>query len=40
MANLTSYIQNRNVGSPTVANFSGALESGPSVCQQPTPVLP
>lgn len=40
-ANLTSYIQNRNVGSPTVANFSGALEAGPAACLQPTaPTLP
>jgi hypothetical protein len=35
-ANLTSYIQNRNVGSPTVLNFSGPLEAGPASCQQPT----
>jgi hypothetical protein len=35
-ANLQSYIQGRNVGSPTVTNFSGALEAGPASCQQPT----
>jgi VCBS repeat-containing protein len=39
--NLQTYIQNRNVGSPTATNFSGELESGPANCQQPTtPTLP
>jgi VCBS repeat-containing protein len=40
-ANLTAYVQNRNVGSPTVFNFSGALEAGPAACDQPAaPALP
>ena len=41
MANLTAYVQNRNVGSPTVANTSGALEAGPASCEAPAaPTLP
>ena len=40
-SNLTPYIDGRNVGNPTTANFSGELESGPASCQQPTlPTLP
>lgn len=40
-ANLATYIQGRNVGSPTVGNFGQNLESGPASCQQPTaPTLP
>jgi hypothetical protein len=35
-SNLATYIQNRNVGTPSVINFSGALEAGPSACQQPS----
>jgi hypothetical protein len=35
-SNLAPYIQARNVGSPTVTNFSGELEAGPASCQQPT----
>jgi hypothetical protein len=40
-ANLTSYVQGRNVGNPTVFNNGQALESGPATCAQPaSPTLP
>jgi hypothetical protein len=36
MANLTSYVQNRNVGAPSVANIDDALLGNPGACAQPT----
>ncbi|HEX8679984.1 MAG TPA: putative Ig domain-containing protein, partial [Chthoniobacterales bacterium] len=35
--NLQPYIQGRNVGSPTVINYSGALEATASPCATPVP---
>jgi hypothetical protein len=41
LPDITAYIQGRNAGSPSVANFSGALEAGPAACAQPSaPTLP
>ena len=40
-ANLTAYVQSRNVGNPTVMNYGQNLETSPGPCQQPTsPSLP